>query len=61
MGEILTTHVATGENVADLATKVIMNRPKRAYLIGKLLFDISNDPWNNTNNEKEHIAPLSSE
>ena len=25
MGEILTTHIATGENVADLATKVIMN------------------------------------
>ena len=40
MGEILTTHIAKGENVADLATKVIMNQPKRDYLIGKLLFDI---------------------
>ena len=44
MGEILTTHIATGENVADLATKVIMNRPKRDYLVGKLLFDICEDP-----------------
>ena len=44
MGEILTTHIATGENVADLVTKVIMNRPKRDYLIGKLLFDICDDP-----------------
>ena len=44
MGEILTTHIATGENVADLATKVIMNRPKRDHLIGKLLFDICDDP-----------------
>ena len=44
MGEILTTHIATGENVADLATKVIMNRPKRDHLIGKLLFDICKDP-----------------
>ena len=37
MGEILTTHIAMGENVADLATKVIMNGPKTDYLIGKLL------------------------
>ena len=44
MGEILTTHIATGENVADLATKVIMNRPKRDHLISKLLFDICDDP-----------------
>ena len=44
MGEILTMHIPTGENVADLATKVIMNRPKRDYLVGKLLFDICDDP-----------------
>ena len=44
MGEILTTHIATGENVADLATKVIMNQPKRDHLIGKLLFNICDDP-----------------
>ena len=28
MGEVLTTHVATGENIADLATKVVTNGPK---------------------------------
>ena len=44
MGEILTTRIPTGENVADLATKVIMNRPKRDYLVGKLLFDICDNP-----------------
>ena len=44
MGEILTTHIATGENMADLATKVTMNRPKRDHLIRKLLFDICDDP-----------------
>ena len=44
MGEILTMHITTGENVADLATKVIMNQPKRDYLVCKLLFNICNDP-----------------
>ena len=44
MGEIPTTRIPTGENVADLATKVIMNRPKRDYLVGKLLFDICDNP-----------------
>ena len=44
MGEILTMHISTGENVADLATKVIMNRPKRYYLIRKLLFHICDSP-----------------
>ena len=39
MGEVLTTHIATGENIADLATKVV-NGPKRDYLVGKLLYDI---------------------
>ena len=28
----------------DLATKAIMNQPKRDYLIGKLLFNICDDP-----------------
>ena len=44
IGEILTTHIPMGENVADLATKVIMNRPERDYLVGKLFFDICHDP-----------------
>ena len=29
MGESLTAHVATSDNFADLATKMIMNKPKR--------------------------------
>ena len=40
MGEILTMHIATGENVADLATKVVTNGPKCDYLVGNLLYDI---------------------
>ena len=28
MGEVLTTHIATGENVVDLAMKVVMNGMK---------------------------------
>ena len=40
MGAVLTMHVATGENIADLATKVVMNGLKRDYLVGKLLYDI---------------------
>ena len=40
MGEVLTTHIATGENVADLAMKVVMDGPKWDYLVGKLLYDI---------------------
>ena len=38
MGEVLTTHIATGENVADLA--ITTNGTKRDYLVGKLLYDI---------------------
>ena len=40
MGEVLTMHIATGENATDLATKVIMNGTKQDYLVGKLLYDI---------------------
>ena len=40
MGEVLTTHIATGENIVDLAMKVVTNGPKRDYLFGKLLYDI---------------------
>ena len=28
MGEVLTTHIATGENAADLAMKVVTNGTK---------------------------------
>ena len=40
MGEVLTTHIATGENIVDLGMKVVANGPKRDYLVGKLLYDI---------------------
>ena len=40
MGDTLIVHITTGENIADLATKVITNGPKRDYLIGNLLHEI---------------------
>ena len=40
MGESRTGHVATAENPANLATKIITSQPKQAYLINKLLYDI---------------------
>lgn len=40
MDESRTTHVETGRNFADLATKVITNGPKRQYLVGNLLYDV---------------------
>ena len=41
MGECLTGHVPTNENPADLATKLIPGGQKRDYLVGKLLYDIT--------------------
>ena len=38
MKESLTGHIPTGENMADLATKILRNVPKREYLVGKLLY-----------------------
>ena len=38
MGECLTGHVSTGQNPADLATKLIPGGQKHDYLIGKLLY-----------------------
>jgi len=40
MGETLTGHIDTNENVADLATKIITSRAKREYVVSKLLYDI---------------------
>eukprot|EP00934_Nitzschia_sp_Nitz4_P008127 Nitzschia sp. Nitz4//scaffold260_size33533//228//6137//NITZ4_007876-RA/size33533-snap-gene-0.41-mRNA-1//-1//CDS//3329544674//8117//frame0 len=40
MGEIVTAHISTHENVADLATKVIPGGQKREYLLTKILFDL---------------------
>ena len=42
MGETLTGHIATAENPADLATKIIPGGQKRAHLVNKLLFDLYN-------------------
>ena len=39
-GEILTGHVATEENPADIATKIVGGGRKRDHLVGKLIHDI---------------------
>jgi hypothetical protein len=43
MAECLTGHVDTEENPADLATKVIAGGRKRDHLVGKLLYDITDN------------------
>ena len=40
MGECIVTHITTGENVGDLATKPITNGPKREHLVRKVLYDV---------------------
>eukprot|EP00934_Nitzschia_sp_Nitz4_P001810 Nitzschia sp. Nitz4//scaffold191_size41780//52//5493//NITZ4_007461-RA/size41780-processed-gene-0.69-mRNA-1//1//CDS//3329540163//1810//frame0 len=40
MKEIITAHISTHENPADLATKVIPGGQKREYLTSKILFDL---------------------
>lgn len=41
MGECLTGHISTHENVADLGTKVIGGGAKRDHLVSKVLYDIA--------------------
>jgi len=41
MGESLTGHVGTKSNVADLATKVLVDK-KRQSMVNKLLYNIYN-------------------
>ena len=41
MGEILTGHISTHENPADLATKIIPSGAKRDYLVSLVLYDIA--------------------
>ena len=43
MGEMLTGHVRTHENVADIATKVLHAGQKRNYLVSKVLYDIADE------------------
>ena len=40
MGESLTGHVSTHENVADIETKIMAGGMKREYLVSKVLHDI---------------------
>ena len=39
MGESLTAHVPTGDNLADLATKVLFGKKRRNH-VRKLLYDL---------------------
>jgi len=41
MGETLTAHVRSHENVADIATKVLHAGQKRDYLVSQLLYDLA--------------------
>jgi hypothetical protein len=43
MGEILTAHVPTNQNPADICTKVLPGGAKQDYLISLLLHDICDD------------------
>ena len=41
MEEMLTVHIRTAENLADLDTKVIPGGQKRDHLASKILFDLT--------------------
>ena len=41
MEEMVTVHIRTTENVADLGTKVIPGGQKRNHLVGKLFHDLT--------------------
>ena len=41
MDEMLTGWIPSGENSADLGTKVVPGVQKRNYLVGKLMYDIA--------------------
>jgi hypothetical protein len=42
MGESLTAHIGTNENVGDLASKVLYGQKQR-YMLSQLLYDIYDD------------------
>ena len=42
MGESLTRHIGTNENVGNIATKVLYGQ-KRRYMVSQLLYDIYDD------------------
>ena len=39
-GEMMTAHVGTNDNPADLGTKVLPDSPKRDKFVGMFLFDL---------------------
>ena len=41
MGEMITSHIRTTDNVSDLGIKVIPGGQKGDYLVGKLLYDLT--------------------
>ena len=41
MEEMLTVHIRTADNPADLGTKFILGGQKRYHLVSKLLFDLT--------------------
>ena len=43
MGECLTGHIASVDNPADLATKIIPAGQKRDHLVSLILYDIVDD------------------
>ena len=43
MGESLTGHIPSGNNPADLCTKVIPGGQKRNHLLGLVLYDIADN------------------
>ena len=42
MGEILTTHIKTDNNLSDFMTKVTFGQ-KRRHLVGSVLYDLYDD------------------
>ena len=42
MGELLTGHVSTHDNAADICTKIIGSGQKHDHLVGLMLYDITN-------------------
>jgi hypothetical protein len=43
MGEMLTSHIPTEDNIADIGTKIIPGGRKRDHLVGQVLYDIADE------------------
>ena len=53
MGEILTCHVPTDMNPADLCTKIIAAGAKRDHLVGLIICDLTDDVDRKTHNSPQ--------